>query len=172
MIRSCLLICSPVGADNGGSVNTWELTLKKTHPTIVHVLGLGWRASLLCSLWQQWRLSKATVFNFWFLLSAFLSSGVGEVNCPSPSTLELASWALRAERSVWGQSVITAWDGMPRGAGDHWTFLWQRGFTTKLPGHFYQAVVNGYDMICLASFLIKAYTGNVTATASHFTEAQ
>lgn len=58
---------------------------------------------------------------------------------------------------------------MPWGAGAHWTFLWQRGFTKQLPGQHYQGIVNGYDMICLASFLIKACWGNVSAAARRLT---
>lgn len=60
-------------------------------------------------------------------------------------------------------------DGMPRGAGAHWTFLWQRGFRKPLPGQSYQGIFNGYDMICLASFLIKACWGNVSAAARRLT---
>lgn len=66
--------------------------------------------------------------------------------------------------------MIAAGDGMLRGAGAHRTLLRQRGFTKQLPGQFYQGITNGYDMICLASFLIKACSGNVAATASHLTE--
>lgn len=52
---------------------------------------------------------------------------------------------------------------MPRGSGAHWTFPRQRGFTKQLPGQCYQGIFNGYDMICLASFLIKACWGNAAA---------
>lgn len=53
---------------------------------------------------------------------------------------------------------------MPWGAAADWTFLWQRGFTKQLTGQRYRGIVNGYDMICLASFLIKACWGNVSAS--------
>lgn len=56
-------------------------------------------------------------------------------------------------------------DGVPQGAGVHWTFLWQRGSTKQLPGQCYQGILNGYDMICLASFLIKACWGNLSFAA-------
>lgn len=40
-----------------------------------------------------------------------------------------------------------------------------KSFTKQLPGQRYQGILNGYDMICPASFLIKACWGNVSATA-------
>lgn len=66
--------------------------------------------------------------------------------------------------------MIAAGDGMLWGAEARRTLHWQRVFTKQLPGQFYQGITNGYDMICLASFLIKACLGNVAATAPHLTE--
>lgn len=66
--------------------------------------------------------------------------------------------------------MIAAGDGRLRGPETHWTLPQQRGFTEQLPGQFYQGITNGYDMICLASLLIKACWGNVAATAPHLTE--
>lgn len=83
-------------------------------------------------------------------------------------------WSQRPRASILG---IKGWkkclrsgsdccrDGMPQGAGAGWTFLWQRGFTKQLPGQRHQGILNGYDMICPASSLIKACWGNVSATA-------
>lgn len=67
--------------------------------------------------------------------------------------------------------MIAAGDGMLSGPGPHWTlFLGQRSFIEQLLGQSYQAITNGYDMICLASLPIKACWGNVADTASHVSE--
>lgn len=54
--------------------------------------------------------------------------------------------------------------------GAHWTLSGQRSFTEQLPGQCYQGITNGYDMICLASLLIKASRGNVADAASHVSQ--
>lgn len=54
---------------------------------------------------------------------------------------------------------------MAEGAGMGRTPLQQRGFGKQLPGQRYRGIANGYDMICAASFLIKACRGNVSSPA-------
>lgn len=118
---------------------------------------------------DKWGFSKGAVFNFLSLLSAFYPLEWGRSTTLVSGPWSQPLWALRAERSVWGQAVIAAGDAVSWGAGADWTFLWQRGFTKQLTGQRYQGIVNGYDMICLASFLIKACWGNVSASTRRIT---
>lgn len=94
----------------------------------------------------------------------------GEVNSLCSSASEPASWALRVGRGGGGQAVIADGDGRQGGGGGSWGSSdpgSDRGLSEKrLPGHIYQGITNGYDIICLASLPIKAGWGNVALPAS------